>query len=205
MLQNDDRGSGLVRLRDLPGVQGITDLCRNPRNFDYPQSSYTAEKIAAVSIGLFGITQWDTEFCHAKPVFEDDDDEEDSAADESDEVPPAVLDAYDLWTQARRTYQEQSVAYEAQFHPTRVPWSEIEPFWLALGWDLSDGKGAELVSAHCFARQIIAAARGLVPGAVLTLDGSGAWGAEGAEQVSGDTLEERLKREADAFIARRRR
>lgn len=160
----------LIRLRDLPGVQRITELCRNPRNFDYPQVSYSAEEIDKVSIGLFGIAEWATRW--------DDDDEDAGGAD------------------------VEAVEFEEQFAQTRMPWPDVEPFWRAIGWDISDGQGGELISAHCFLRQIIAVAGDLVEGAKLTLDGSGTCDDEEPDEAPCG-IEERLKLEADAFVSRR--
>jgi hypothetical protein len=157
----------LIRLRDLPGVQRATDLCRNPRNFEYPQAAYTSAEIAEISIRLFGITEWDTLW---------DIPEEGPLPDVSDE----------------------EAEYELQYEPTRLPFEQARIFWEAIGWDISDGARKELVSAHCFARQIIAVTRELVEGAAFTPDGSGRYAREdpGAEEE----LEDRLLREAEQFM-----
>ena len=89
--------------------------------------------------------------------------------------------------------------YEANFQVTRLPWPESQPFWEALGWDISDGNGGELICAHLFARQIIATMGELVEGAKFTPDGSGVHGA-----VSDEDLETRLRDEADDFLKGRR-
>jgi hypothetical protein len=156
----------LIKLRDLPGVQRATDLCRSPRNFEYPTGSYTAAEIDEISVKLFGIRAWET--------FTTDDDPD------KDE-------------------------YEAQFNAARDLWPNSRLYWEAIGWDISDGLGGELISAHLFARQIIATRLDLVDGAKFTPDGTGAsntdeWG-DPIEPEQG--LATRLQQEAAAFLRNR--
>lgn len=49
----------LIKLRELPGFQYAVELYQNPRNLEYPTSSYTQEKIDKISVGLFCITELD--------------------------------------------------------------------------------------------------------------------------------------------------
>lgn len=151
----------LICLRDLPGVQEVTDLCRDGRNFDYPTSAYTQQTIDKVSLDLLGVTQEDTRW-----EVEESESEQETA---------------------------ERVEYEEQFRVTQLPWPASEPFWRAIGWDISDGKGSELISAHWFVRQIIAAEGELVEGSHLPGKAAAIWNdAAGLE---------RLQREVDAFMA----
>jgi hypothetical protein len=171
--------TALIKLRDLPGVERATQLCRNPRNFDYPQSSYTAEELAGISISFFGIPEWETWWLPPE-------------SDGNAELRQGKLSEEDL------AEIEESREYEEQFNVTKIPWTEARVFWEALGWDLSDGNENELISAHCFARQIIVVAGDLVEGVRLTIDGTGVWDPEETEAI--ETVEERLRREADEFM-----
>src|SRR3546814_10998413 len=98
---------------------------------------------------------------------------------------------------------KQKTAYEMRISDwsSDVCSSDL-PFWRAIGWDISDGAGHELICAHCFDRQIIAATGDLVEGACVNLD---ARGALTRAPVDEGALEDSLKREADAFIAKHRR
>jgi hypothetical protein len=142
----------LIVLRDLPGVAHISELCLNPRNFEYPQSSYTNVAIHDASVGLFCISAWDT-------TSYDDDIEGDDAETE-EEGGEEDLDG-------------EEVHPEDRYQVTVLPWPASKPFWEAIGWDISDGRGNELVSAHYFARQIIACVGGLVEGAEFHPNGDG--------------------------------
>lgn len=151
----------LIRLQDIPGVQEVTDLCRNGRNFEYPASSYTRHTIDKVSLDLFGVTQEDTVW----------------AAEEGESAQEIA----------------ERVEYEEQFRGAQLLWPEPEPFWRAIGWDISDGKGWELISAPCFVRQIIAAEGELVEGSHLPGKTAAIW-----SDAAGLG---RLQREVDAFMA----
>lgn len=174
----------VISLRDLPGIQRASDLCRNPRNFDYPQSSYTAEELAEISIRLFGIPEWETWWPIPTPEYN------------------PVTNNVEFTVEEERERIERE-EYENQFGATKLPWQQAKAFWNALGWDLSDGADAELICAHCFARQIIAVTGELVDGAKFTPDGSGRWQPDDLDAT--DSLEERLKREAEQFIIERSR
>jgi hypothetical protein len=156
----------LFGLRDLPGVQRAIELCRNPQNFDYPQSSYTGTELAELSIRLFSIAQWDT-----------------------------IWESAEMENERERLEREE---YEAQFNATRLPWTEAETFWKAIGWDISDGHGGELICAHYFTRQIIVVTGDLVDGAKFTPDGTGRW--EPDDMTASESLGERLRREAERFM-----
>lgn len=169
----------LIRLRDLPGVQRANDLCRNPRNFDYPQSSYTAAELAEISIRLFGIPEWETWWHAPTPEYNFETGQYETINEDENE----------------RIEREE---YEVQFHATRLAWAEAEVFWEVIGWDLSDGDGGELLSAHCFARQIIAVTGELIEGAKFTIDGTGRWEPDDIDES--ESLEERLRREAEQFM-----
>ena len=184
----------LIRLRDLPGIQRASDLCRNPRLWDYPQRSYTQQEIDEISISLFSITAADTIF-EIGDYFDDDQFDDDQFEDD-DEVDEDTSDP------------QTADSYEANFGAASAPWDDsTRTFWEAIGWDLSDGRGKELICAHLFARQIIAVEGKLVEGARFSADGSGReyFGDADGEDGGDDVIAHRLQREVDAFLAKRSR
>jgi hypothetical protein len=62
----------IKRLRDLPGVSEIEALCQVPSYFDERNIRETMERIDAVSIGLFSLSYFDTDY----DCFDWDDDED---------------------------------------------------------------------------------------------------------------------------------
>jgi len=62
----------IKRLRDLPGVSEIEALCQVPSYFDERNIRETMERIDAVSIGLFSLSYFDTDY----DCFYWDDDED---------------------------------------------------------------------------------------------------------------------------------
>ncbi len=83
------------------------------------------------------------------------------------------------------------------------PFEEVEQFWTVLGWDITDGKGAELNCAFLFGRQIIAVEGRLVEGARFCSDGSGEL-ADQDENDGNDRLSAALEAEVKAWIAGRK-
>lgn len=101
----------------------------------------------------------------------------------------------------------EKAEYEAQFAVCDLPFAEAQGFWHFLGWDMSDGKGGELASAHWFMRQIIALVRGLDEDVVFTPDGSGKWprleDGDEDEDAKMQRITARLAAEVEAFQQRR--
>lgn len=98
-------------------------------------------------------------------------------------------------------YREEE-AWNLNFKVATLPWEEARVFWESHGWDLSDGKGNELVSAHRFMRPLIACLKELHEDAVFHPQAN----ARRIErEMSDEDMAERLKREADEFLSRRRR
>lgn len=167
----------LIRLRELPGIQRASELCRLGYLFDYPHVSTTMEEINRISVCLFSVTAADT--------LVDDDDT--FTSDEGEE--PLTPESY-----------------ENMFSAALAPWDDrTKSFWEAISWDISDGKGNELNCTHLFARQIIAVTGNLIDGIRFTPDGTGRWYMDDVddpeEVVQG--LTERLQREVAAFLIKR--
>lgn len=194
----------LIRLRDLPGIQRISELCLNPRNFEYPQRSYTQSEVDEVSTKLFCITAWETgydfvrytRFAQLGNAFDNEEEGED--LEEEDE---------DLDEDESDLDDPDRVIHEQQFHVTSMVWPTSEPFWHAIGWDISDGRGGELICAHLFARQIIALEAKIHPAASFFPLANGAplfdgWG-EPIKQE--DRLAATLEEQAKAFLERKGR
>ena len=98
--------------------------------------------------------------------------------------------------------------YEANFRAAMLPWPDSQPFFEAIGWDISNGRGGELECAHFFARQIVALEGDLVEGVRFTPDGSGSWYCAEDDKILDSLTEERmaanLEREIAAFYRRQR-
>src|SRR3546814_1757924 len=109
-------------------------------------------------------TKWNVEayLAQLNDEYDDGDDDDDVDLDD-DSYEDEIIDT-----------AAEAEAWEEKFHATRLPWPQNEPFWRAIGWDISDGAGHELICAHCFDRQIIAATGDLVEGACVNLDARGA-------------------------------
>jgi hypothetical protein len=162
------------RLRDLPGVAQIEGWCKVPSYFDDLNIRATMDEIDRVSISLFCLSYYETGY---------------DLYDWEGDVDPPSRDQWETW-----------------LWNSMRPYSESQPFWEALGWDITDGKGQELDCAHYFTKQIIIAESGWIEGIGLTLDGSGKEPvhANAAEELSEEELTERLEREVQAFLLRRR-
>lgn len=113
---------------------------------------------------------------------------------------------YDTWPEDDWD-DERLYAHEAPYHVCDLPWGEARAFWEAIGWDISDGEGAEHPNVHYFARQIIAAVRGLMPEAKFCPagDGKAAFDSWGDPLDSETTAEEKLKAEVARFFEKRGR
>lgn len=181
----------LIRLRDLPGMQRIIELAANPAQHNPNMRTLLDEEIDALSIRLFRITEWDTYFFE----YESDDGEEAGVecwSNDNEEEDETVSDEeLERWEQ-----------FDASLLNCSRHYDETKPFWELLGWDISDGKGEEMVCAHRFLRQILAVHSGIVEGAQFCplADGKRILDAQDVE-----SLEARLGAEAQAFYARRGR
>lgn len=164
------------RLRDLPGVDEVEGIYHVPSSFDYYNVRQTMETIDRVSISLFSLSCHDTDY----DCFEWVDD------DEADEGPPTP---------------EQ---WETMLSNALKPYAETRPFWEALGWDITDGKGNDLRCAHYFAKQIIIAESGWVPDVRFTPDGSGAELPIEGPELTEEELAERLEQEVRDFFLNRK-
>ena len=115
-----------------------------------------------------------------------------------------VCDFHLAWEDEPDDDPEEKAAWENHFKVTELPWSQSAPFWEAIGWDISDGSGGELISAHWFMRAIIAAEGCLDPDARFTPDGSGTWPLWDDDDGEHDQrLAETLEAEVNAFLRRR--
>jgi hypothetical protein len=119
-------------------------------------------------------------------------------------LPYGVTD-YDCFEWSAEGEQPTRQQWEALLSNANRPLSETEPFWTALGWDVTDGEGRELDCAHWFARQIIICETGLIEGVEFTLDGTGSEAVEEQGEPSEEELAERLEAEVNAFLMRRGR
>lgn len=159
----------VIVFRDLPGIQRVEEIFRNPWALAKDRQRATFEALNDISNSLFCVREYDT-------LADDDLDEE-------------ALEKYEL-----------------PFDVCDLPWDEARPFWEAIGWDISDGRGNEYPYAHYFTRQIIAATRSLMVEARFCPDGSGVaafhpWGGKIADEQQFETA---LQAEVDRFFKNRR-
>lgn len=61
-----------IRLRDLPGIAEIELKCKSPSYFDERNKAETLEEIDRVSVGLFSLPYWLTQYDHF--IWDDVDD-----------------------------------------------------------------------------------------------------------------------------------
>jgi hypothetical protein len=159
-------------LRDLPGVQGIAGLCHMPHLWEHPYLRETQDKVDAVSTKLFCITALNTKFYGIDRFSHEDDLEEDEEEEEEDTDGWSEDDSFDI-EEYRAELKAEEASHEEKFQAVTMPWPASKPLWDVLGWDISDGKGNELICAHLFCRQIIAVEGSLIPGAHFCPEGDG--------------------------------
>lgn len=156
-------------LRDLPVIADLEALLRKP------SGSWSAEfeaRLDNVSLALFGITPKD-----ARPVEPHPDSFDDGRASPFLSFSGEAFDAYNTALDAWYDWQEVLAGYEREvrrFGPTR--------FWGRHGIDVTDGYGLELDSVQFISLPMYVATKELLPGARLTLDGSGRRAAQSAEE-----------------------
>ncbi len=129
-------------------------------------------KCDEASLALFGITQVDT--CPKEP--HPDDIEDKSAISRfsmSDEAFSTYSAAIDRW------YDWQTVIAEFERDTSE---RGLISYFASIGYDVTDGRGSELRCLPYFSRQLYVAHKGLLPGAKVTLDGSGKRAAQSVEE-----------------------
>jgi hypothetical protein len=138
--------SNIIKLRDLPGVAAIERDLNNTNAWAKEKDDLPA-RINAVSLSLFGITEADTDF-DGFPENEFTDEE---------------------WEEA----EKRAAEWNLNFDFMDFDYADVEPVWLAAGWDVTDGNGNELISVGKFGCQIIAVLKNLIPHAKLYPGGNG--------------------------------
>lgn len=136
----------IIKLRELPGIAEIErDL--QISNAWAKEKDDLPERIDAVSLSLFGITEEDTEF-DGYPEGECTDEE---------------------WEAA----EKQEAEWDLHFHFLELDYADSAPLWAAMGWDVTDGHGNELMATEHFGAQIIATLKNLIPHAKFYPAGDG--------------------------------
>lgn len=187
----------IIILRDLPGIAEVERIVSQPGAGWREDDPKRVALIDRVSVSLFGITQGDTE--RVPPAYDDFLTEDDRLALKH----LALLGTGNRFRYAEAPY-DQAVAehdeWEANFD---VLYDDADPddgeFWRILGVDVTDGSGEDLHCLHNFSRQLIVSAKGLLPGALFTPDGSGKRGSPDAHAWGAA-----LERAAQEFKARKR-
>jgi hypothetical protein len=181
----------LIRLLELPGIVELEKLCRGQGQ--WLTQAEIAERADVVSVSLFGLTEADT-YKQAITYIEAMGD--DPIFDRSKHGP--IVDA------SERAVQEWernfAVLYDEVGEVDEDEWVE---FFETIGFDVLAGNGEQLECLHHFSRQMICCARGLLPAAIFTPDGSGRRGA--SPSVDAETWGAALEKEARAFKPSRHR
>lgn len=137
-----------MRLLDLPGIRDLENLhlLNDNAHVGIAEQDKLSNRIDDVSVKYFGITEPETYY-----AFPDDFEELKRSEPE---------EAYRL--------QDERDEFEAQFFcNANRPFRDLLSYLQNLGWDLTDENGRPLRLLERFARQIEAAAKGLVEGAHL--------------------------------------
>lgn len=187
----------LIRLIDLPGIAEVERIAAQPGAGWREDDPERVALVDRVSVSLFGITEGDTE--RPEPRIEDGLDARQLA--DYERLGPQIVRN---WREVDAAYQrrvEEWHAWESNFevlYDENLADEDRERFWQVLGVDVDDAEGNELASLHSFSRQLIVVARGLLPGAKLTPDGTGQRASPDAE-----TWGRALEAAAKAFKERR--
>jgi hypothetical protein len=187
----------MIRLIDLPGIAEVEGLASQPGAGWREDDPERVAQVDRVSVSLFGITEGDTE--RPEPRLEDGLDPQQRA--DYERFGPQMVRG---WQEVDADYDRRMSewhAWEANFdvlYDEGLADEDRETFWRVLGIDIHDHDGNELACLHSFSRQLIVVARGLLPGAKLSPDGSGTRASPDAE-----TWGRALEAAAKAFKERR--
>lgn len=188
-----------IRLIDLPGIAEVEKIA-SMRGANWREDD--PERVALtdrVSVSLFGITEADT--VRPEPQIEDYLTPKDRAT--VARYWSQSLSSYRYALDAMDKGQSEWLAWEDNFrilYDADIADDDIDVFWRLLGIDTTKDDGEELACLHSFSRQLIVAARGLLPGAIFTPDGSGTRASPDA-----DTWGKALEASAKAFEQRKRK
>ena len=167
-IQLPDRGAAKV-LRNRPPIAEIEAMIEN-RSIEW--SPIFKEKCDAASLALFGVTEDQTRPPEPHPD------------DIKDEGPMAW---YRFGDDAFATYGAKLNAWYQFMSCTSGFDQEVSErgavaYWRRRGYDVTDGYGEELRCLPRFQRQLYIALHGLLPGARVTLDGTGKRPPQSAEE-----------------------
>lgn len=139
--------TNLIRLLDLPGVAELEAALHVPGRQLDKQYDDLDERIQALSLKLFGITDADTQF----------------APRPDEQVWDRQLETHLLTPDGSKRWD----AWEANFEFLQWEWEEEDAFWALGGLDVrgEDGESIEILAN--FGRQIVCAIKGLHPRAHL--------------------------------------
>lgn len=129
-------------------------------------------KCDETSLALFGVTHSDV--CPKEPHPDDVEDKGPASryimSDEAFSSYATLVDRWYDWQAVMAGYEE------AVENRGRIS------FFAGYGYDVTDGQGAELRCLPYFDRQLYVAHKGLLPGAKVTLDGTGRRAAQSVEE-----------------------
>lgn len=168
----------MIILRNLPLVIELEELFRNPRNLQYPESSYTWEKVDKACEKLFGVTSRQVTFYDPK------------TGNVNTEIP----------------YEDTAYFEDDRFDVAEMCWEDAKSFFLAVGWDLSDEDGDEYHLAESFKAPIVCALHEVIPGCKFDPDGrmKPLFDYKGQRLSSPEAWKEGLESEVKDFLRKRR-
>jgi len=172
-------GRGIMtRLFEVPLIAELEAMLVNPR------TSWTKEfedKASSTSLALFGVTPADTQPADPHP-----DDFAKSSSRFSSFIHDDGAEAYDRALVAWHAYMGRIAEYEKA-----VRRSGLANYWRGRGFDVCAPSGGEPLACMQFLhRALYAAVTNLLPGARLTLDGSGGRAAQSVDEWEAALLAE---------------
>lgn len=156
-------------LRDVPTIMDIERL------LDAPGGAWAAtfeERSNEASLALFGVTDGDTRLPEPHPDSFGNDDRYSRYFFTAEAFASynAALEAWYDWQQVMEGFEGE------------VREAGSDRYWRRYGFDVTDENGEVLRCLPQFERQMYAAMKGILPGARITLDGSGRRRSQSAEE-----------------------
>lgn len=157
------------KLRDVAAIREIEQLLDQPGG---AWAASFAEQCNRLSLSLFGITEADTRPAEPHPDSFGNDDRASQYyfSDEAFASYDAALSAWYQWQEVMSGFEQE----EQELGPER--------YWKRHGIDVTGEDGRPIRCLPYIERQMFAAVKGLLPGAKLTLDGSGKRASQSVEE-----------------------
>ncbi len=142
-----------VKLKDLTGVAELEEALHVPGSQLLPEYDDLEVRISQLSKALFGIDEIDTQFS-PKPT---------------ELLDPGRFGSEEILTDEGAKRKEE---WEENFAFLEYEYDEEDVFWTAVGWDINDDNGEQLIIMDYVSRQIVCIVKGLHPKARLVAQGN---------------------------------